>query len=230
MVATQEQVSRFQTASSALVALAIDELRDVWAALDLEGNPIRIRDLLLELFPDLVVSFSDVAAVLAADFYDELRNVRVSASPFRAVIAPAPPVEQSQAAVRFGLSAIFQSAPDPASAFETLSGSLQRLVMQGGRSTLIGSASRDPYRSGFARMPIGDTCPWCISLASRGFVYATAESAGQFDRWHDNCNCVVIPGTSRADLPENYDLDEYRRLYASGEGIGDSYTPSGAAA
>jgi hypothetical protein len=57
-------------------------------------------------------------------------------------------------------------------------------------------------------------------IASRGFVYATAESAGQSNQWHDECNCLIVPGRGEADYPENHDLDRYKKLYAESSGIG----------
>ena len=45
----------------------------------------------------------------------------------------------------------------------------------------------------FARVPTGaETCTYCMMLASRGFVYRSAESAGHAD--HRGCNCMIVPG------------------------------------
>lgn len=49
-------------------------------------------------------------------------------------------------------------------------------------------------RAGYARVPVGDTCAWCIMLASRGYVYRSYESAGGLDpdHYHAHCDCVVV--------------------------------------
>ena len=40
----------------------------------------------------------------------------------------------------------------------------------------------------YARVPQGAyTCAFCLMLASRGFVYASEESAGEFDQYHKEC-------------------------------------------
>lgn len=68
------------------------------------------------------------------------------------------------------------------------------------------SASRDGVR--WARVPMGgETCAFCAMLASRGFVYHSAESAGEGDHWHRNCRCKVVPET--AGGVEGYDPEEW---------------------
>ena len=39
-----------------------------------------------------------------------------------------------------------------------------------------------------------ETCDFCTMLASRGFVYHTEETAGEFDHFHSSCRCKVVPG------------------------------------
>ena len=57
----------------------------------------------------------------------------------------------------------------------------------------------------FARVPQGaTTCGFCFMLASRGFVYLTEESAGEFDKFHKNCDCRIMPGYPGMEL-EGYD-------------------------
>ncbi len=47
----------------------------------------------------------------------------------------------------------------------------------------------------FARIPNGPSCGFCTMLASRGFVYASRKSAGEFTRFHDHCDCRIVAGT-----------------------------------
>lgn len=203
------------------MALAHDDLLGVWTALDTSGDPTRIRDVLTGLFPDLTRVYGDMAALLGADWFDMLRDAPPSAASFRAAIARPVAVAQAEASARWALGPLFSSEPDPVSVLSRLRGSLQRLVLQPGRETVWEAARTDPVARSFARVPSGPTtCRWCVMLASRGFDYTTAESAGQGIQFHDNCDCVIVPGTNRDDLPEDYDLDHYVDLYTSGRGIG----------
>ncbi len=57
----------------------------------------------------------------------------------------------------------------------------------------------------FARVPRdGETCTFCIMLASRGFVYWSRETAGEFNHYHRNCRCLVIPDDGSGEV-EGYD-------------------------
>ncbi len=50
----------------------------------------------------------------------------------------------------------------------------------------------------YARVPSGrETCAFCFMLSSRGFVYWTKKTAGAASyshAYHNNCDCVVVPG------------------------------------
>lgn len=72
----------------------------------------------------------------------------------------------------------------------------------------------DANRVRYARVPTGsETCPWCMMLASRGFVYSSEESASHGK--HVGCDCIVLPGrggTSHMDATQiaGYDPAEWR--------------------
>lgn len=43
-------------------------------------------------------------------------------------------------------------------------------------------------------MPTGfETCPFCLMPASRGAVYRTRKSAGEWKHFHRGCDCKVAP-------------------------------------
>ena len=69
----------------------------------------------------------------------------------------------------------------------------------------------------YARIPTGpDTCPWCLMLASRGFVYYTEHDA--MAGCHRHCDCVAVPGRggysfNDATQVEGYDPDAYYQLW-----------------
>lgn len=79
------------------------------------------------------------------------------------------------------------------------------------------------YGIHFARVPMGPTtCGFCLMLASRGFVYLSEESAGEFDRFHRHCDCKIIPGTADTqvdgyDPAELYDRWKHPGKYAEAD-------------
>ncbi len=61
--------------------------------------------------------------------------------------------------------------------------------------TIIANVGRDRDKGArFARVPTGfETCTFCLMLASRGAVYHTRKSAGEFKHFHRGCDCKVVP-------------------------------------
>lgn len=106
--------------------------------------------------------------------------------------------------------------------------SLQRLIMQPARDTVVESAERDPAGARWARVPTGTgTCAFCLVMASRGALYTSRAAASQVvgrrgrprgsrglgDRYHDDCNCVATPLWPGSDYPDGYDPDALYQQY-----------------
>ena len=61
--------------------------------------------------------------------------------------------------------------------------------------TIIANVGRDRDKGAmFARVPTGfETCTFCLMLASRGAVYHTRKTAGEWKHFHRGCDCKVVP-------------------------------------
>lgn len=84
--------------------------------------------------------------------------------------------------------------------------------------TIIANVGRDRDKGArFARVPAGfETCTFCIMLASRGAVYHTRKSAGEFKHFHRHCDCKVVPGfedNPDAELVEGVNPEELRERW-----------------
>ena len=68
--------------------------------------------------------------------------------------------------------------------------------------TIIANVGRDRDKGAmFARVSTGtETCTFCLMLASRGAVYHTRKTAGEWRHFHRGCDCKVVP--SFEDDPE----------------------------
>ena len=88
-------------------------------------------------------------------------------------------------------------------------------VLRSLNETIIQNVGRDK-RTGvrFARVPTGaETCTFCLMLASRGAVYHTRKTAGEFRHFHRKCDCKVVMGfedDSDAELVEGVHPEELR--------------------
>lgn len=212
-MATAAQVNEFRRNTSALSRLAIRDLESVWGSLD-TNDSLALKRAALEFIPDLVQTYGSTASLLGADFYDELRNLPVSAGRFSALLSEPASLTRAQAMTRWGIGEVFNG--NPAAALINLSGGVQRLVMEPARATIARSASRDPVRTLWARVPGGgDTCNFCIMVASQGAVYGSEDSAGGMNDYHDRCECVPTPVRSNEDYPDGYDPDALYEQYSN---------------
>lgn len=81
--------------------------------------------------------------------------------------------------------------------------------------TISANVGRDKEKGArFARVPTGlETCTFCLMLASRGAVYHTRKTAGEFKHFHRRCDCKIVPGFDDdpdAELVEGVRPDELR--------------------
>lgn len=205
IVTSRSDVNRLSAAQRRLVTLAQGEIAGFFGTLDLT-RPEAARDALLEITPLLVREYGDLAAVAAAEWYEEVRP-----GPFNARTAPMALDGEVAGSVRYAAGHLF--GENPSATLSALSGSMQRFITYGGRATVARNVQLDPLKPRFARVPTGaKTCAWCAMLASRGFVYHSEVTAGMKDHWHDDCDCQAVVEFDRNTAHiEGYDPD---RLYA----------------
>lgn len=208
-MATAAQIEDFREATSQLTLLAQSQLRDVLSSLSTSSDPVAVRNLLLDVFPDFMSAFGDTAAVLGADFYDMVRGLPPSAGSFETVFAQPAKTKQSEGVVRWAVGPLFEQEPDWPLFESQLLGSAQRLVMLPARET-IDLMSRSDVRSGKVaavrwsrsvnpgRAKSGKSCDFCVMLAGRGPVYLSEASAGQVGGRGSTRSGVDASGSRRA--------------------------------
>lgn len=216
-------VQEFRRNSQALVNLALSDVTTIWDALDLSDG-VTVRYALEDFLPDLVEDYGQAGAVLAAEFYEDLREVSEVPGRFTAISQPPPPPAAVQASSRWAIGPLFLGdKASPTDALTLLSGVAQRQIMQAGRDTLFKNAQKDKTRPMFARVPSGtDTCKFCLILASRGAVYTSERDAGKGNKYHDNCWCTPTLAWKPEDLPRDYDPDALYERYKNAHDPGMS--------
>lgn len=80
---------------------------------------------------------------------------------------------------------------------------------------------------GWARRLTGaENCAFCVMLASRGAVYRSRATAGGMRKWHDGCDCEIVPVYDLTDWPGLDGFVEAKRRYAEAlkhvDGRGDN--------
>lgn len=81
--------------------------------------------------------------------------------------------------------------------------------------------SPDDKRLRWARVPVGETCAWCVMLASLGAWYLSYESGkyqGDGIEYHQHCDCVVVPYSAPDEIPGYASsLGRYRSWYSTAD-------------
>lgn len=97
-------------------------------------------------------------------------------------------------------------------------GTLARLVKQVGADTTLKNAERDGAQ--FAWVPHGDTCAFCITLASRGWRYRSKKAMrnGHAEHIHAHCDCEYAVRFDGKSTVAGYDPDKYLEEYYDANG------------
>ena len=87
-----------------------------------------------------------------------------------------------------------------------------------GADTTLKNAIRDGAE--WAWVPHGDTCPFCLTLASRGRQKASAKAlkGGHAEHIHAHCNCEYAIRFGSNTTVAGYDPDKYREQYNAAGG------------
>lgn len=168
-LATSRQVDQFRVDLNNIVAIARAEAEEFWHGVD-KSDPAYVRGEMIEFMQDLNLVYGDVAASVAADYFEDLRSTSLSAEgTYQAVASGSVPVDQVAGSTGWALS-----TADP---LASLVGVADRLIKQVARDTVVDNVARD-RAARYVRVPRGpETCAFCLMLASRGAVYSSGEVA-----------------------------------------------------
>lgn len=204
---------QFEQANDGIAGLVERDLMAFLASVDL-AQPERVTAELFEFVPALVAQYGDIAATMAAEWYDELRAAEGVSGRFRAT--PAGLALPDQVNGRLGYATRPTGplwAGDSATLTAFLSMMANEYALQPGRDTVMQAAHKD--KAAYARVPEPGACKFCLMLASRGFVYSK-DTSGDSAKFHGKCRCNAMPvwDETRARVEYGYDpdalYDQYR--------------------
>ena len=158
----------------------------------------------------LSTKYGEASAALAAQWYDAIAALMNHVVP-PAVPAPTATYDDVAGAV----ISVVEGSQNP----ETLEAVVGRLVKQAGEDTTLQNAARD--RALVAWIPHGDTCAFCIALASRGWEFASRKlmENGHARHIHSNCDCTHAFTWDPFDSNyASYDAEKYRDMYDGAPG------------
>lgn len=155
----------------------------------------------------LTKKYGEAAATLACEMYDaiaEASGVSVAA----AVPAEVYPDGYIAKAVRDTLDIAPTTVPNL----------VGRMVKQAGADTMLQNAARDGAQ--YAWIPHGDTCAFCITIASYGWQYMrkNALKNGHAEHIHSNCDCEYAVRFDERSGVVGYDPQKYADMYYGADG------------
>ena len=185
---------------------AARKILDYLTAYPIESYADRQR--LIEYAYAVAAKYGEGAAALACQMYDEI------------AAASAVPVP----------SAMPATVPSVGEVAKTINGTLKtgnpnivseavgRLVKQTGVDTTMKNALRDGAE--WAWVPSGDTCAFCITLASRGGQRASRDAIknGHAEHIHANCDCTYAVRFDKKTNVAGYRPEEYLAMYENADG------------
>ena len=157
---------------------------------------------------NLSTKYGEAAAALACEMYDA---AAIASGVALAAAEPAPTATYAEVAKAINGTLKTGNA-------EIVSASVGRMVKMAGVDTTMKNALRDGAE--WAWIPVGDTCAFCITLASRGWQRASKKAikGGHAEHIHANCDCTYAIRFDSNTTVEGYTPDRYLRMYEDADG------------
>lgn len=164
-------------------------------------------DALITYAAALVTKYGEGSAELACQMYDALAEAANAGVP---AAEPAEPADYGEVARMVNAT----KNQNPAN----LPNGVSRLVKRAGADTTLKNAVRDGAE--WAWVPHGDTCPFCITLASNGWQKASSKvlKGGHADHIHANCDCEFAIRFDLNTTVAGYDPEKYLAQYNAAGG------------
>lgn len=155
----------------------------------------------------LVTKYGEGSAELACQMYDALAEAANAGVP---AAEPATPADYGEVARMVNAT----KDQNPAN----LPNGVSRLVKRAGADTTLKNAVRDGAE--WAWVPHGDTCPFCITLASNGWQKASSKvlKGGHAEHIHANCDCEFAIRFDHKTTVAGYDPEKYLKQYRDAGG------------
>lgn len=172
-------------------------------------NGIENTEAIIEYAYALVTKYGEGSAELACQMYDAIAEAEgvIVQSAVPAATASYPEIARA-------INGSLLQSP----AGNVISSIADRYVKMAAADTTLQNAQRDGAY--WAWVPSGDTCAFCITLASRGWQRAGKRilKGGHADHIHAHCDCQFAISLNGKGNVAGYDPDKYLKMYRDAEG------------
>lgn len=155
----------------------------------------------------LATKYGEASGALACEMYDSVAEASKAA---------VPPAQMAETAT-YGetAKAIYGTMLNQNN---TVPKTVGRLSKQAAADTTLQNALRDGAK--FAWIPTGDTCAYCLMLASNGWQRVSKQTLknGHAQHIHANCDCEYAISFDENPKVEGYNPDYYKNVFEDAEG------------
>lgn len=164
-------------------------------------------DALISYAYGLQTKYGEAAGALACQMYEEVANAS-GRKIDDAEMAELATYEETATAINGTLKNMTNTVPS----------TVGRLVKQVAADTTLKNALRDGAQ--FAWIPSGDSCAFCLMLASNGWQYMSKKALknGHAEHIHANCTCEYAISFDENPSVEGYDPSYYKEIYDNADG------------
>ena len=189
---------------------AIDKMAAFKMQSFINKNGLEDGEALIQYAYELIKKYGETSATLACQMYDYMAEI-MGAEVAEAIPADIVSLKEVAKGVTWGKYHSPSQIPS----------TIGRMVRQAGADTMIQNAKRDGAE--WAWVPQGDTCAFCIMLASRGWQNAskTVLKGNHAEHIHQNCNCtfaIAFKPKDRKQYDYIYDPGKYEDMYYNADG------------
>lgn len=207
-----EEVNALSGAAQAQATIALNNLFAEWDGSDYDA----LRTAAIAILETILGAYTDLSAARAAESYDAMRVAQAVGGTYAAIADS----RRRPGATQGALYAITKTLEQTQSVERFRAEVLDRVdteVRRAANQCVAYNAGRDPKKPRYARVPVGETCGFCLMLASFGYQYTSEEAASHA---HRKCNCRIVPSFGEAEV-DGYDPDAmYERFNSCMSAIG----------
>lgn len=210
MLIPRSYIENYSKALNVISEQARVSLVDALSKIDYTSDIADIRNAVIAVMQPACGASAQMAARLAAEFYDGLRARFGIDDDYIAEANSQRIPEATSGAVRAFVEDIVEGKP-LVSFIRLCAERIDYETRRAANECVAYNAKNDPRRPKWARIPAGtETCEFCIMLASRGFTYQSEEVASHA---HANCDCRIVPSWDKSPEAQGYDPKLYYDMY-----------------
>lgn len=208
MTISNEAWAKYISRLKAINDTAVAEMAKTLGYVNIASIPADQRQELIDYAYRLTKKYGEAAGALACEMYDALSEL---SGKFYEPAIPAETASIGEVA-KAVTGTLKTQNPD------VVSQAIGRLVKMAGSDTIVKNAIRDHAQTAWVVM--GDTCAFCIALASRGWEYASTNDLdnGHSKHIHSNCDCMYAVRFDDSTNVKGYDPNRYAKMYYNASG------------